>query len=89
MARRIYFLFFTVVCFFIYQESYAEDLIEILNWLENPTDLNNDGVIDRIDVFMLASRYKQPVPDPRQADLPVVGNIEKIAVQSATTALTL
>lgn len=70
---------------------FANGKLDVIQWLETPTDLNADGIINAMDVFIAASQFNtgvdlfpQPTPDPRQEHLPNVGEIKEQQIQNGS-----
>lgn len=73
--------------------AFASGKLDVLQWIESPTDLNGDGIINALDVFIAAKQFNTgeniipqptPTPDPRLANLPNVGEVQEIAVQNGS-----
>ncbi|MFH1741971.1 MAG: hypothetical protein ABIH23_23455 [bacterium] len=51
--------------------AYCADVKEIRQWIRNPADLNQDGLINHIDLFLLAGGYRRyPTPTPTSTPTP-------------------
>lgn len=97
-------LFASLLTLLFTPPAHGDDPTDVRRWIDEPFDLNGDGRVDAIDVFLLGARFGPsatptvtptatptvtPTPNATELSLPPIGEIQALDVQETTTTIEL